>query len=232
MNLGGHALAVPRVKHLNYDRPLDSSGVVGELRRARANAPVGGLFDLSAVAYLGHSSGSGAAMMVAGAGREYMPLGLVFAEDRRPGHRGAVTGGGRGRRLPASVLGRRAPTGAHVHRSAGMVTPLTRGATRSSTCPRATSICRGSGMRVPTPRVRRADQGLFAAIHDRILCDDMQAWLGSAIRAFLDADVRDKAVAAANWALRRLASPPVQSWNGTASERGPVHLPTPSATNG
>jgi hypothetical protein len=72
----------------------------------------------------------------------------------------------------------------------------------------------------------------FAAIHHQILCDDMQASLGSAIRAFLDAYVPDGAVAAAYLGTEALveASGAVVEWD--ASEREPVDVPTPSATNG
>lgn len=84
MNLGGTLPQCREFKHLNYDRPLDFVRVVGALAEL-SETPPSGLFDLSAATYLGHSSGSGSAMMVAGAGREYMPgIGLSFAEDRRP----------------------------------------------------------------------------------------------------------------------------------------------------
>ena len=78
------------------------------------------------------------------------------------------------------------------------MTPLTRGATRFEYSLRATSICRGSEHEgAQHPVFEGETRACFAAIHHQILCDDMQAWLGSAIRAFLDAYVRDEAVAAA-----------------------------------
>ena len=39
--------------------------------------------------------------------------------------------------------------------------------------------------------------GSFAAVHDQTVCDDMQAWLGSVMRAFLDAYVREDPTAVA-----------------------------------
>lgn len=85
MNLGGTLPQCREFKHLNYDRPLDFERVMNELVERSASPPWTGEIALSSVAYLGHSSGSGAAMMVAGAGREYMPgLGLSFAAEHRP----------------------------------------------------------------------------------------------------------------------------------------------------
>lgn len=54
------------------------------------------------------------------------------------------------------------------------------------------------------PRSRYAQHTVFAgdtracvaAVHDQITCNDMQAWLGSATRAIMDAHVRDDSVAA------------------------------------
>ena len=113
------------------------------------------------------------------------------------GVRGAVTRGGRRRRLPASVLGRRAPTGAHVHRSAGCDTPHERRdpVRVHPEGDKYLSWIRHEGAQHPV--FEGETRACFAAIHHQILCDDMQAWLGSAIRAFLDAYVRDEAVAAA-----------------------------------
>lgn len=130
MNLGGTLPQCREFKHLNYDRPLDFVRVVGALAEL-SETPPSGLFDLSAATYLGHSSGSGSAMMVAGAGREYMPgIGLSFAEDRRPKAFVAPSPeeAGDDGFLPASWGAVRRPvlmcTGARD------VTPLTRGATR------------------------------------------------------------------------------------------------------
>jgi len=43
----------------------------------------------------------------------------------------------------------------------------------------------------------------FAAVHDQTVCDEMQAWLGSVMRAFLDAYVREDPTAVADGICRR-----------------------------
>lgn len=81
MNLGGTLPQCRGFKHLNFDRPLVFAHVLSALFDPSTDAPLSSLIDPSAIGYLGHSSGSGSAMMVSGAGREYMPgPGPAFAE--------------------------------------------------------------------------------------------------------------------------------------------------------
>ncbi|HJL19156.1 MAG TPA: hypothetical protein RMH99_26060, partial [Sandaracinaceae bacterium LLY-WYZ-13_1] len=83
-------------KHLNYDRPNDLAAVLDWIEAQ--SAPGGrleGRVDLERVVYAGHSAGGGAAMMVAGATREYggtetllgdpRPIAFVSASPQGPG---------------------------------------------------------------------------------------------------------------------------------------------------
>ena len=196
MNLGGTLPQCREFKHLNYDRPLDFMRVVGALAE-RQGDPWSGLIDLSSVAYLGHSSGSGSAMMIAGAGREYMPgLGLAFAEHPRPKAFVALSPEG------AGDDGFQPNSWDTVQRPVLMCTGAQDGDAPHE-------------RRDPYEYMQPGDKYLLwiehegaqhtvfegdtraclAATHDQSICDDMQAWLGSGIRAFLDAYVRDDAAA-------------------------------------
>ena len=217
MNLGGTLPQCREFKHLNYDRPLDFAHVVGALAELDDTPPWSGLFDLSAVAYLGHSSGSGSAMMVAGAGREYMPgLGLSFAEDRRPRAFVALSpeGAGDDGFLPTSWD--------TVHRPVLMCTGAQDGDAPHERrdpfeyMPEGDKYLLWIEHEGAQHTVFEGDtRACLAAVHDQIICDDMQAWLGSAIRAFLDAHVRDDAVAAAYLASESIvdASGGVVQWD-------------------
>ena len=199
MNLGGTLPQCREFKHLNYDRPLDFVHVVEALAELGEAPPWAGVFDLSSVAYLGHSSGSGAAMMVAGAGREYMPgLGLAFAEDRRPTAFVALSPEGAGDdgfqptswdavdRPVLMCTGARDGDAPHERRDPFEYMPggdkylfwIEHAGAQHTVFEGDTRAC-------------------FAAVHDQTVCDDMQAWLGSVIRAFLDAYLREDPAAVA-----------------------------------
>ncbi len=197
MNLGGTLPQCREFKHLNYDRPLDFTRVVGALVERTADAPWSDLIDPSALAYLGHSSGSGSAMMIAGAGREYMPgLGLAFAEHRGPKAFVALSPEG------AGDDGFQPDSWDTVERPVLMCTGANDGDAPHE-------------RRDPYEYMQPSDKYLLWIEHegakhtvfegdtsaclavtgDQSICDDMQAWLGSGIRAFLDAYVREDPVA-------------------------------------
>ena len=68
-------------KYLSWDRPHDLSRVLDWLDEP--GGALAGSVDLSRIAYAGHSAGAGAAMVVAGAGREIGDT-LRFLADPRP----------------------------------------------------------------------------------------------------------------------------------------------------
>lgn len=217
MNLGGTLPQCRVFKHLNYDRPLDFVRVVGALAEIREEPEWAGVFDLSAVAYVGHSSGAGSAMMVAGAGREYMPgLDLSFAEDRRPKAFVALSPEGVGddgfqpdswdsvRRPMLMCTGANDGDAPHERRDPYEYMPdgdkyllwIEHDGAKHTVFEGDTRAC-------------------LALTHDQTICDDMQAWLGSAIRAFLDAYVRDDPAALGYLASDAIveASGGVVEWN-------------------
>ena len=192
MNLGGTLPQCREFKHLGYDRPLDFGRVIAELEERSATPPWDTAIDLDAVAYMGHSAGAGSVMMVAGAGREYMPgLGLSFAEHPLPVAFVAMSLEGAG--------------------DDGFTADSWDGATRP------VLMCTGANDG-DHPHERRdpyeympagdkyllwvEDQGakhmVFAGETDACVdvagdpahCDEMQEWLRSAVRAFLDAHLR------------------------------------------
>ncbi len=193
MNLGGTLPQCREFKHLNYDRPVDFAHVLSALSDLSTDAPWSTLIDPSAIAYLGHSSGSGSAMMVAGAGREYMPgLGLAFAEHPGPMAFVALSPEG------AGDDGFQPESWDTVQRPVLMCTGANDGDAPHE-------------RRDPYEYMPRGDKYLLWIEHvgakhtvfegdtsaclsvtgDQSICDDMQAWLGSGIRAFLDAYVRE-----------------------------------------
>ena len=197
MNLGGTLPQCREFKHLGYDRPLDFGRVLAELEAQSAGPPWNGGIDLGAVAYMGHSAGAGSVMMAAGAGREYMPgLGLSFAEHP----------------LPVAFVAM-SPEGAGDD---GFTADSWDGVTRP------VLMCTGANDG-DNPHERRdpyeympagdkyllwiEDQGakhmVFAGETDACVevtgdpahCDEMQEWLRSAVRAFLDAHLRNEQAA-------------------------------------
>jgi predicted dienelactone hydrolase len=217
MNLGGTLPQCREFKYLNYDRPLDFMRVVSELIDHNADVPWSGLIDPSAMAYLGHSSGSGSVMMVAGAGREYMPgLGLAFAEHRGPKAFVALSPEG------AGDDGFQPDSWDTVQRPVLMCTGANDGDAPHE-------------RRDPYEYMQPGDKYLLWIEHEgakhtvfegdtraclavtgeQSICDDMQAWLGSGIRAFLDAYVRDDPAAIAYLATDSLvqASADVVEWD-------------------
>ena len=192
MNLGGTLPQCREFKHLNYDRPLDFVRVASEIQD-HVDAPWSGLIDPSALAYLGHSSGSGSAMMVAGAGREYMPgLGLAFAEQRGPKAFVALSPEG------AGDDGFQPDSWDTVQRPVLMCTGANDGDAPHER--RDPFEYMGPGDKYllwiehqgAKHTVFEGDtRACLEATGDQSICDDMQAWLGAGIRAFLDAHVRE-----------------------------------------
>jgi hypothetical protein len=70
-------------KHLNWDRPFDIRAVIRELERMNEQGELRGQIDLHRIAVGGHSAGSGGALSVAGALRNFTGSPVSFA-DRRP----------------------------------------------------------------------------------------------------------------------------------------------------
>lgn len=68
-------------KYLNWDRPHDVAAVLDFLD-AQARGDWSGRFDLSRLAYCGHSAGGGAALMIAGATREFAGVPRRLADHR------------------------------------------------------------------------------------------------------------------------------------------------------
>lgn len=56
---------------INWDRPHDLTHVLARLEQLAATPQLQGMMDLDHIGYLGHSAGAGAAMMAAGARRNY-----------------------------------------------------------------------------------------------------------------------------------------------------------------
>lgn len=154
-------------------------------------------------------------MMIAGAGREYMPgLGLAFAEHRGPKAFIALSPEGVG------DDGFQADSWDTVERPVLMCTGANDGDTPQQ-------------RRDPYEHMPTGDQYLLwiehdgaqhtvfegdtraclAATHDQSICNDMQDWLGSGIRAFLDAYLRDDPTAIAYLASDSLAQ--ASAWCGS-----------------
>ncbi len=193
MNLGGTLPQCREFKFLGYDRPLDFMRVVSELIERSDDPSLSGMTDPAAVAYLGHSAGAGSALMIAGAGREYMPgLGLAFAEHRGPRAFVALSPEGAG------------DDGFQPDSWDGVDRPVLM-------CTGANDGDAPHERRDPYEYMNGGDKYLLWIEHegakhtvfegdtracvdvtgDQSICDDMQTWLGSGIRAFLDAYVRD-----------------------------------------
>jgi len=192
MNLGGTLPQCREFKHLGYDRPLDFVRVVRELGALAGGPPWAERIDLGSVAYLGHSAGAGSAMMIAGAGREYMPgLGLSFAAHPAPVAFVALSPQGVGEDgfVPESWDGVTRPvlmcTGAsdgdHPHERRDPYEYMSAGDKYL--------------LWIEDPG---AEHMLFAGetdpcirtIRNRSRCEEMREWLRSAVRAFLDAHLR------------------------------------------
>ena len=193
MNLGGTLPQCREFKYLNYDRPLDFTLVVRALAERSADPTWSGRIDLGTVAYLGHSSGSGSAMMIAGAGREYMPgLGLAFAEQRGPKAFIALSPEGVG------DDGFQADSWDTVERPVLMCTGANDGDTPQQRRDPYEHMPTGDKYLLwiehdgAQHTVFEGDtRACMAATHEQSICNDMQDWLGSGIRAFLDAYLRD-----------------------------------------
>lgn len=193
MNLHGTLPQCAEFKHLGYDRPLDFARVIDELVANPANPPWSGQADTTRVGYLGHSAGAGSAMMVAGAGREYMPgLGLSFAEHPLPRAFVAMSPQG------AGEDGFRSDSWDGVARPVLMCTGASDGDFPHE-------------RRDPYEYMHPGDKHLLWIDHpgaqhtvfagetdacvqvtgDPTLCDSMQDWLISAVFAFFDAHLRE-----------------------------------------
>lgn len=198
MNLGGTLPQCREFKHLGYDRPLDFVRVVQELQALSGGPPWAGRIDLGAVAYLGHSAGAGSAMMIAGAGREYMPgLGLSFAEHPAPRAFVALSPQGVGEDgfLPESWDGVARPvlmcTGAsdgdhpHERRDPYEYMP-----------PGDKYLLWIEDPGAEHMLIAGQTEPCMRTIRDRSRCEEMREWLRSAVRAFLDAHLRHDQAAA------------------------------------
>jgi predicted dienelactone hydrolase len=198
MNLGGTLPQCREFKHLGYDRPLDFARVAQQLAEQSADPPWNGGIDLDAVGYMGHSAGAGSVMMAAGAGREYMAgLGLSFAQHPVPRAFVAMSPEGAG-------------DDGFTPESWDRVT-------------RPVLMCTGASdgdhpheRRDPYEYMPAGDKYLLWVEHpgaehmvfagetdacvettgDQAFCDEMQKWLRSAVRAFLDAHLRQDQAAA------------------------------------
>ncbi|MGH3928957.1 MAG: alpha/beta hydrolase family protein [Pseudonocardiaceae bacterium] len=192
MNLRGTLPQCAEFKYLGYDRPLDFTRVIDELVANSANPPWSGQADTTRVGYMGHSAGAGSAMMVAGAGREYLPgLGLSFAEHALPRAFVAMSPQGAGE------------DGFQPDSWDGVARPML--------------MCTGASdgdfpheRRDPYEYMQPGDKHLLWIDHpgaehtvfaggtdacirttaDKPLCDSMQDWLASAVLAFFDAHLR------------------------------------------
>lgn len=192
MNLGGTLPQCREFKHLGYDRPLDFARVIEELEARGAQPPWDGRIDLGAVAYLGHSAGAGSVMMAAGAGREYMPgLGLSFADHPVPVAFVALSPQG------AGEDGFTAESWDGVTRPVLMCTGANDGDHPHERRDPYEYMPAGDKYLLWIED-RGAKHMLFAgqtdecveAIGEQARCDEMLEWLRSAVRAFLDAHLR------------------------------------------
>lgn len=192
MNLGGTLPQCREFKYLGYDRPLDFRRVVEGLIERSASPPWAGRIDMSALAYMGHSSGAGSAMMIAGAGREYMPgLGLSFASRPEPLAFVAMSPQG------AGEDGFSADSWDAVDRPVLMCTGASDGDVPHE---RRDPFEYMDGpdkyqLWIEDPGATHTlfegtTDSCVRATGDAARCDEMHEWLASAIRAFVDAYVR------------------------------------------
>jgi len=193
MNLRGTLPQCAEFKHLGYDRPLDFARVIDELATHPADPPWSGQADTTRLGYMGHSAGAGSVMMVAGAGREYMPgLGLSFAAHPLPRAFVAMSPQG------AGEDGFRSDSWDGVARPVLMCTGASDGDFPHE-------------RRDPYEYMHPGDKHLLWIDHpgaehtvfagetdacvqttgDPTLCDSMQDWLASAVLAFFDAHLRE-----------------------------------------
>ena len=217
MNLGGTLPQCREFKYLNYDRPLDFALVVRALDERQTDPAWAGLIDLSALAYLGHSSGSGSVMMVAGAGREYMPgLGLAFAEHRRPKAFVALSPEGVG------DDGFQPESWDTIQRPMLMCTGANDGDDPNTRRDPYEHMAVGDKYLLwiehdgAKHTVFEGDtRACLATTNNQSICDDMQDWLESGMRAFLDAHLRHDPNAIAYLASDSLpqSSDGVIEWN-------------------
>lgn len=192
MHLGGTLPQCREFKTLNFDRPLDFLQVVGELAERSETPPWSGMIDTERVAYMGHSAGAGATMMVAGAGREYMPgLGLAFAAHSGPRAFVAMSPQGVGED------GFQPTSWDDVSRPVLMCTGASDGDHPHERRDPFEYMAPGDKYLLWIEHPGAAHT-LFAGetdscvreIGDPTLCNEMLEWLASTVRAFLDAHVR------------------------------------------
>jgi hypothetical protein len=80
--LGIDARTCKVFKYLNWDRPHDIKAVIDELERLNASGEFRGVMDLRRLAVGGHSAGSGGALSIAGALRDFTGTALDLSDPR------------------------------------------------------------------------------------------------------------------------------------------------------
>lgn len=197
MHLGGTLPQCAQFKYLGYDRPLDLAEVLDAVRSHAGVRLSSGLVDTTRIGYVGHSAGAGAVLMTAGAGREYMPgLGLSFAEHGSPQAFVAMSPQGVGED------GFRADSWESVLRPVLACTGAADGDEPARRRDPFDAMPAGDKYQLwiedpgATHTLFEGEVDACArATRDVAHCEEMLGWLGSALRAFLDATVRQDAVA-------------------------------------
>jgi hypothetical protein len=208
-------------KYLNWDRPHDIRAVLNELEGMNARGELRGHVDLLKIAVGGHSAGAGAALTVGGALRRFSddPPGLSVLSDPRPIAFLAFSPQGPG---SEGFFDTRFDDGEHswkhIEKPALVVT-----GDGDSTCKPGVEpgSCIGDtpfGRRIAFGRMPQGNNKYHLYLHDaqafhtlfalstdkcskpRIdvdqrKCDEIARWLKSTALAFLDASVRNEALA-------------------------------------
>lgn len=197
MHLGGTLPQCAQFKYLGYDRPVDVTRVLDAIIEQADRPPWSGLIDPTLVGYMGHSAGAGSVLVTAGAGREYMPgLGLSFAQHPLPRAFLAMSPQGVGEDgfLPDSwdditrpvLLCTGAADGDHPHERRDPFEYMPGGDKHElfiNDPGAAHTLFEGEV------------DACARTTGDLTRCEEMREWLASAVRAFLDAHLREDATA-------------------------------------
>lgn len=197
MHLGGTLPQCAQFKHLGYDGPLDFARVLDAIVERAADPSWSGMIDPAVVGYMGHSSGAGSVLMTAGAGREYMPgLGLSFAEHQLPRAFVAMSPQGAGEDgflanswdgiIRPVLLGTGAADGDHPHERRDPFEYMPAGDKHQ--------------LFIDDPAAKHTlfegeVDACARVTRDVARCEEMRGWLASAVRAFLDAYLRNDTTA-------------------------------------
>ncbi|MCA9679700.1 MAG: hypothetical protein KC464_32010 [Myxococcales bacterium] len=202
--LGYDAAGCLTFKHLHWDRPHDAARVFDFIEAQAVAGPYAGRIDASRIVYAGHSAGAGSTLMVNGAPRDFAgqrvaladprPVAFVSNSPQGPGDEGfdeASFGEVTRPNLVNTGVGDDTPTveGTNRARSFDLMPPghkyrlfIAEPAAKHETFDLSNDAC----------TTFSTNNGL-----DPARCDDYRRWIASAALAFVDAEVRGDADAAA-----------------------------------